>query len=205
MTEPIDDINNRLAQLEARHVNLMHSHTRETHDLNCRINDLETRIGELTRKAKPLPFMKELAPADVARIVKLRADLFDNGEPKKGKTKYVLKVFVWMDDKNGNRGTIMPFEFLMNDPIGISGHIVHKPRKDKPGVSGTVRVPDHVATLNGDSLLIQFGSQSITMTEPERIQPKPDSPIARWYWNRTKTIQIMDRVRAHIAAKTGAS
>jgi hypothetical protein len=186
----IRDFDGRLASLESKIRALHELHNIEKHDLKCEIADLNQRVFELEAKGKPLPFYKTLTREDAARIVKIRADLFHNPDAKQGGCKDILKVFVWFDSKKGQRGSLVPLEFWLNKPPKEAGNLTHKPRKDRPGIKGTVVIDDHTAQCASEwadgSVIVRFGFWLKSLKEYEAIptHKKDGSPIARWYWNK---------------------
>jgi hypothetical protein len=119
--------------------------------------------------ANKLPAMASLAPSDLDRIVKIRADLFHNPTAKQGKPKWVIKMFVWFDNKQAKQGHIKPLLFPMQiggrfeisaydeslfarmgrrlDETSMIGCLTHKTR-------GTTKQKDHVVVRSGDALAL---------------------------------------------------
>ena len=186
----IHSFDERLAELEGKMRALHGLLNLETYNLKCEVAELTQRIIELGAKGKPLPFHKALTREETARIVKIRADLFHNSDARQGGCKDVLKVFVWFDSKKGQRGSIVPLEFWLNDPPKEAGHLTHKPRKDRPGIKGTVVVEDHTAACRPEwadgSVIVRFGFWLKSLNEYEAMSAheNPRSPIARWYWSK---------------------
>jgi len=172
-----------------------------------RLTAAEEVITKLTASKKGLPFHERMTPEVCNRVVKLRADLFDNGaETKKGAVRYKLKLFVWLDSTNGIRGHISPLMFYLTDRLSVDirgGMLTHK---KKPGIKGTMVVRDHEAACpvtnfhafnDGKPLAtVAIGDHAVwDLTEYEAITPsggKEAEPIARWYWNKAKPAKGLD-------------
>lgn len=171
-----------------------------------RISALEKRMDILD--PPPTPFMESLEH-DASRIVKLRIDLFKNAS-KKGVPPWNFKVFVWLDDKKGARGNVIPFHFhartagwseikpgdtskyatsvqLLKQHQAnniVIGHVVHKGKH----VKGTVYRKDHVITqFTDDDMILNIGSWRINVPASSLVPIKSTEktpPVKRWYWNR---------------------
>jgi hypothetical protein len=172
-------------------------------ELQTMLADALARIAQLedaTRPAKKLPIIQTLTTDHCNRVVKLRADLFHNQIARQGTPKHVLKLFVWLDHKDGKCGHLKPLHFWLYpvdrlDPNGESllaqivrqsqpswlvGCVTHK-------TNGTTKHKDHVAALDRNVLLVLVqGGLTATFDSYQELKPSEDgkSPIARWYWNR---------------------
>ena len=173
-------------------------------ELQNTLADALTRIAQLedaTRPAKKLPVLQTLTTDHCNRIVKLRADLFHNQIARQGTPKHVLKLFVWLDHKDGKSGHIKPLHFWLYpadrlDPNG-DNLLARLVRECEPGwfagclthkTKGTTRHKDHVAIRADDSLIFRVGDHdSWAFDSHQELKPSEDgkSPIARWYLELT--------------------
>jgi hypothetical protein len=132
-----------------------------------------------------LPFHESLR--DVTHhIVKLRADLFHNPKGGKGADKWKVKLFVWLDSRNGKTGTVVPFIFPLTpaaDSDRYDGNAVWKgPQYKRHGISGTVPLKDHLCHLIGDICRIDLGGVAFDRDE---FNANPTGvALKRWYWNK---------------------
>jgi hypothetical protein len=148
----------------------------------------QLELSERKREKPQLKFYQTLN--DVAdRIVKLRADLFHNAVARKGASKFKVKLFVWLDNKDGEAGNIKPLIFpLKYHPKSqeMDGDLVWKGAAYKQyGIKGAVHVPDHLCLVWHDECRLTIGQREIDIDEYRWVRPEPGKllPIKRWYWN----------------------
>ena len=184
-----------------------------SHPIDVLVDTLQEKIAELTRLVSEqnntiaeqnetigslrdqlivkhlrtsLPFHRTLD--DVAdRIVKLRADLFKNQGGKKGRSKYKVTLFVWLDNKIAKAGNIKALTFpLTYDPKRheFSGSLLWKGMVG--GIKGSKAVPDHICLVSGNQCHVAVGGREIELDE---FDAEPDGlAIKRWYWNADKAL-----------------
>jgi hypothetical protein len=132
-----------------------------------------------------LPFHRTLD--DVAdRIVKLRADFFKN-EGKKGRSKYKLTLFVWLDNKDAKAGNIKALTFPLTyvpKRQEFTGSLLWKGMVG--GIKGSGAVPHHICLVSGNQCHVAVGGREI---EVDEFDAKPDGlATKRWYWNADKAL-----------------
>jgi hypothetical protein len=168
--------------------------------LNERVDELEDRVRSIPAKQpasrNSLPFHERLP--HTSELVRLRADLFDNKVASQGRTRYRLKVFVWLDDAENQNGSIQPLFYQMYEPgsakpqsntyfeevrrkldgnadVFLIGYTMHQGSKANQ-MKGRKAMYDHVAVVWNDgglSLLTMHPDQS----ERDRIDFAPTQPI----------------------------
>ena len=156
-------------------------------DLRAEVATLDERLEEVESKNKKLPFFKSFTSDETDRIVKVRADYFYNASAKQGQPKHNLRVFCWLNSKKGLRGSIDPWNFWLKEQGtgSLKGNLTHKGGRNRASVKGTEVVRDHIALITGPGrLMLILGNWLQRFTEYQELPVKPNSPIARWYWNR---------------------
>jgi hypothetical protein len=151
-------------------------------------NTIESLRDQLIVKSlrTSLPFHRTLDDV-VDRIVKLRADFFRNEGGKKGRSRYKLTLFVWLDNKDAKAGNIKALTFpLTYDPKRqeFSGSLLWKGMVG--GIKGSKAVSDHICLVSGNQCHVAVGGREIELDE---FDAEPDGlAIKRWYWNADKAL-----------------
>jgi hypothetical protein len=159
-----------------------------------------------------LPILRTLI-GSTARIVKIRVDLFDNKGKGKGVPLWDFKTFVWFDKKIGKSGSIRPLHFwgaragsidvmaydqslyaqiVRNaDSDDMIARLTHRGKTKNDGeaeeIKGTKQDREHVIAMGGRDLFIHISDEFEARLEFDgNYQPdKPNSPVKKWWWNKT--------------------